>query len=165
VTPQERWADTQLIPPVPPAIPDPFPPMPPLRRPPAGRRADHRDRSGTLVGTMVKVTAVTVLLVLAFIAGQITVRTGALPPPPAPHAASEVVTHAAMARLWPVTTPADQGGVCDPWSRGAWREYITDRWAGHLASPAGGRIDVDRATVARFLDRACARWAETNREG
>lgn len=152
MTPQQRAEDTQLIQ-LPPAVIDPFPPP----RQPTGRRRVHRDGSGGGPRSIVALAAVVMLVVGAFLAGQLSVRRGIVPPPPMPAAAAEVITAAQMARIWPHVTPADVRAQCEPWRKGEWREYVTDRWVTHLHSRVGGGIDVDRATVARFLDRACAR--------
>lgn len=161
MTPQERDYRTEVIPPVPPAVPDPFPPSALLYgRPETGRfrqpRRPVRDRSGTTVRFLLQLLAVAVLLAGAFVAGQVTAQTGVVPPPPVPRAAASVITDAQMARVWPAMAYPDQATVCESWQAGAWREYITDRWVSHLHSPAGGGIDVDRATVADFIGRACA---------
>lgn len=152
MTPQQREQQTELLPTVPPAIPDPFPPSWPT----TGRRA-VRDRSGAAVGLVVRVAALATLLGIVFVAGQLTARTGAVPPPPLTRVAAEVTTEAQMARVWPAMAAPDQATVCRSWVDGTWREYVTDRWVTHLQSPAGGGIDVDRATVAGFIGRVCAR--------
>lgn len=152
MTPQQREQPTELLPAVAPAIPDPFPPV----WPEAGRRT-IRDRSGAAAGFVVRVAALVTLLGIAFVSGQLTARTGVVPPPPLTRVAAEVTTEAQMARVWPVMAAPDQATVCASWADGTWREYITDRWVTHLHSPAGGGIDVDRATVAAFIGRVCAR--------
>lgn len=157
MTPLERDFRTEVIPTVPQDAPlvDPFPPD----VIPAGRRAERapRDASGVTVGWLVRVLSVAVIATVAFVAGQFSVRAGVVPPPPAPKAAATVITDAQMARVWPKMAHPDQATVCQSWADGTWREYITDRWVQHLHSPAGGGIDVDRAAVAEFIGRVCAR--------
>lgn len=162
MTPQERAQQTEVIPAVPQAAPlvDPFPPNPgrvgESGYPMFGRRS-ARGRSGTVVGFVLQLVAYAVVAIVAFVGGQVTTTSGVVPPPPVTRPAAEVQTEAQMARVWPAMAHPDQATVCRSWAAGEWREYITDRWVQHLHSPAGGGIDVDRATVAEFIGRVCAR--------
>ncbi len=128
-----------------------------IARGPVRRR--RGDESGDSARAWVLLFALLAIAGIAFVAGQVTARTGAVPPPPVPQAAAEVVTAAQMARLWPLVEPDARDTFCGPWARDAsWRQAAVDHWAQHLASPRGGQIDVDRSTVGEFLDTACARW-------
>lgn len=150
MTPVERDWPTELLPAVPDAVPDPFPPD-------RSWEPHHaRDWSGAAVQLLVSLLALVVVAGCAYFAGQWSVRAGYATPPDLVRVPAEVQTQAQLTRLWPVVDPGQKATMCGAWRRGDWSQYVVDQWSQHLASPAGGQIDVDRATVARFLGSACS---------
>lgn len=120
-----------------------------------GPAAEHTTRPG-FVRSLVNAAAVGVFGVACFLGGQWTTQNGLGPVLPLP--AAEVETAVQTARLWQLGTPAEHTQQCG-WlaAKGDTRDYVLAYWVRHLGRPEGGRLrDVDRATVARTLDNACA---------